>query len=572
MAKWDIKDGFWRMDCAEGEEWNFAYVLPQEEGKPITLVVPTSLQMGWVESPPYFCAATETSRDISTEYIETGVNSLHRHKFEHYVVGASAYTDLPESGHDQHKFSYMVEINVDDFMSLVIPVSKEQLRHVANAIMHGIHDVFPPNNNDDDDPISEKKMKTGEGLYNTKKTLLGFDFDGDAKTMWLESAKREKLLTILKGWIRTGKRGSAGIPFSDFESTIAKIRHAFQSIPAGCGLLSPCNRVLKMRPPNAYLQRNVAVLTAVEGCQTLLRESTKEPTRCRELVSGWPDYIGIVDASGHGVGGVIFGEISHCTPVVFRWEWPADIKNNIVTLSNPSGGLTNSDLEMAGLIMLWLVLEGVCPSLCEKRVTLFSDNSPTVSWVTRLASRKLLVVEHLVQALALRLKTMHACPLTPLHIEGKRNAIADVPSRSFGSNTAWACATNTDLLNLFNSRFPLPQQKSWTVYHPNCDVVMRVISALRMKPFVLDDWRRLPTRGRCVGEIGAPMSNTWEWIRTYNKPHTPSEFDASQDSQPGREQASTDRDDKSKVARSLALSRPLARRSLWPATKTLPRY
>jgi hypothetical protein len=99
--------------------------------------------------------------------------------------------------------------------------------------MHGIHDVFPPNNNDDEDSISEKKMKKGEGLYDTEKTLLGFDFDGDAKTMWLESAKREKLLTILKGWIRTGKRGSAGIPLGDFESTIAKIRHAFESIPAG---------------------------------------------------------------------------------------------------------------------------------------------------------------------------------------------------------------------------------------------------------------------------------------------------------------------------------------------------
>ncbi len=29
MAKWDIKDGFWRMCCENGEEWNFAYVLPQ---------------------------------------------------------------------------------------------------------------------------------------------------------------------------------------------------------------------------------------------------------------------------------------------------------------------------------------------------------------------------------------------------------------------------------------------------------------------------------------------------------------------------------------------------------------
>ena len=33
MAKWDIKDEFWRMDCKEGEEWNFAHVLPQPEGE-----------------------------------------------------------------------------------------------------------------------------------------------------------------------------------------------------------------------------------------------------------------------------------------------------------------------------------------------------------------------------------------------------------------------------------------------------------------------------------------------------------------------------------------------------------
>ncbi len=183
----------------------------------------------------------------------------------------------------------------------------------------------------------------------------------------------------------------------------------------------------------------------------------------------------------------------------------------------------------------------------------------------------MVVAENLVQALALRLKTMHVCPLTPLHIEGKRNAIADVLSRSFGSNPAWTCASDTDLLNLFNTLFLLPQQKSWMVYHPNCVVVTRMISALRMKTFALDDWRQLPIRGRWVGEIGA-MSNTWEWIRTYNKSHTPSESDASQDLWPKQEQDSTDIDNRSKVARSLALSRPLARQSLWPATKTLPRY
>jgi hypothetical protein len=65
MAKWDIKDGSWQMDCREGKEWNFAYVLPQPAGQPVSLVVPTLLQMDWVESPPYFCAATEIARDTA---------------------------------------------------------------------------------------------------------------------------------------------------------------------------------------------------------------------------------------------------------------------------------------------------------------------------------------------------------------------------------------------------------------------------------------------------------------------------------------------------------------------------
>jgi hypothetical protein len=196
-----------------------------------------------------------------------------------------------------------------------------------------------------------------------------------------------------------------------------------------------------------------------------------------------------VDASGHGVGGVVFGELSACTPVVFRWEWPDNIKQDIILLTNPTGRLTNSDLEMAGLVILWLVIEGVCHNLREKQITLFSDNLPSVSWVTWLASKRSLVAEHLIQALVLRLKAMHACPLTPMHIEGKRNRIADVPSRLFGSKPAWTCTDDKELLTLFNTRFPLPQQRSWTIYRPNCAVVMRVISALRMKRFTLDAWR-----------------------------------------------------------------------------------
>jgi len=69
------------MDCREGEEWNFSYVLPQTEGTPTTIVVPTSLQMGWVESPTYFCAATETARDVAFEYTDMPVGVIPAPKF-----------------------------------------------------------------------------------------------------------------------------------------------------------------------------------------------------------------------------------------------------------------------------------------------------------------------------------------------------------------------------------------------------------------------------------------------------------------------------------------------------------
>ncbi len=223
--------------------------------------------------------------------------------------------------------------------------------------------MFPPNVDNSCNPISEKKLTQGERQYSMQKTLLGFDFDGTNKTMWLEAAKQEKLLTLLKGWVQAGTRGTIGIPFKEFESMVAKIRHAFTCIPAGVGLLSLCNRVLRACPAYDFLNHNQRLLTPVEGCHTLLRKLTWEPTKCRELTCGWPDFVGIIDASGQGVGGVIIGELMLCSSTVFWWQWPADVTANIKTFCNPGGKTSNSDLEMAGHLLLWLTMEGVCGNL-----------------------------------------------------------------------------------------------------------------------------------------------------------------------------------------------------------------
>ena len=203
MAKWDIKDGFWQLNCREGGEWNFCYVWPQVPGEPHWLVVPNSLQMGWVESASYFYAATETARDVAVEYIETTIGSLPHHKFEHWAW--SENTNVNHSCKDD-ALRYILEVYVDNFIACTIPTSKEQVKHIARGIMHGIHDVFPPNRDDTKDPISDKKLRKGDGTFNTKKYLLGFDFDGINKTIWLEEDKRAALLTILHQWIRGATR------------------------------------------------------------------------------------------------------------------------------------------------------------------------------------------------------------------------------------------------------------------------------------------------------------------------------------------------------------------------------
>ena len=204
-------------------------------------------------------------------------------------------------------------------------------------------------------------------------------------------------------------------------------------------------------------------------------------------------------------------------------------------------------------------------------IALFSDNSPTVHWVERMASKKSRVAMQLIRALALRLQLNKASPLTPLHISGVHNAMTDIPSRSFGSEPKWFCKTDKDLRTLFDTLFPLPQQASWTVFQPSREICMRVISALRMKVSTTDEWRRLPKRGMHLGPSGSPMSNLWDWTLYYRTHRTTTKSEPSQDSPDGCEQDTMAEAAKLRLQQSIALSQLLARRSLWPQERTQPK-
>jgi hypothetical protein len=58
------------------------------------------------------------------------------------------------------------------------------------------------------------------------------------------------------------------------------------------------------------------------------------------------------------------------------------IQSHLKTADNQKGTISNSNLEIAGLLILWLVIEKVAPALKKKHITQFTNKSPSVSWVT----------------------------------------------------------------------------------------------------------------------------------------------------------------------------------------------
>ena len=567
LAKWDIKDGFWRLMTERGSEFNFAYVLPQEEGKPPKIVIPTPLPMGWTESPPFFCAAAETARDVAQTYAQTEVGTLPAHKFDDYTKTSTEYQALPDNATSNEALLYLIEVFVDDFIGMCVPRSKLELDHVSRAIQHGIHDIFPPDTDDDEDPTSLKKLRKGDGAWALRKDVLGWTFDGDDKTVELEEERVLKLRKDLKDMLR--RRTS--IPLDTFQEVAGKLQHASLGVPGGKGLFTPINKQLGREAKWINLTRNRPLRTALSDWRALLLEANKEPTKALELVHGEPAFIGIVDASKGGVGGVVFGHLEACRPTVFRFEWPAEIQEKVQTQDNPSGTITNSDLEMAGLLMVWLVMEAVAPSLRHKHVALLSDNSPSVSWVTRLASKSSMIAGGLLRALALRLRVNRTSPLTPLHIPGVHNRIGDIPSRSFGYKKEWHFPCDTNFLTFFNSTFPLPNQDSWHIFRLQPKICTRVTSVLLTKHSEAAEWRKLPSLGKSSGGTGKATAGLWEWILTLTREqrNLGSGSGHLQASQQEPEQDIMAGGNKSPWGPSVRRSRPLARRSRWTQAPTL---
>mmetsp|Transcript_15405 Transcript_15405/g.35256 ORF Transcript_15405/g.35256 Transcript_15405/m.35256 type:complete len:556 (-) Transcript_15405:1075-2742(-) len=547
------------MSVEEGAEYNFAYVMPQAEGEPVRIVIPTQLQMGWTESPSYFCAATETARDIAEIYAKA--DKLEPHYLEEYTKLEDDFKHLP-SGGLSGDLAHCFEVFVDDFIGAAIPRTKEDLTHLSRALLHAIHDIFPASPDDpENDPESLKKLKKREGAWAVRKDILGWELQGKDKTVQLDEGKYDKLMTLTKEALRS----KSGMPFNQYEKMLGKMRHASWGVPGSNGLFTPFNRVIAQKPKTVWFRQKSALTIALRDWRSIFKESLKTPTHVRQLVRGEPNIAGIVDASGEGVGGVIFGMTDDVVPTVFRFEWPEEVKRQLQTENNPNGTITNSDLEMAGLVFLWLMIEHVAPKLYHKHIVLLSDNSPSVAWIDKMASKRSVPAGELLRVLARRLCATKACPITPLHIPGRHNRISDIPSRSFGYKREWHFVNDSDFLTFFNSQFPLPHKQLWQMCRPSTKISSRICHSLLMPGSGTHDWRRLPTLATNIGGTGSSSRGLWNWIltSTQERSHTTSESEHSRSLGQPSDKAFTETVNRLLAEQLARQSPPLDRRSPW---------
>ncbi len=292
FCKLDIKDGFWRLVVSARNAWNFCYIIPSlDRTTPIDdldIVIPNCLQMGWCESPPFFCAASETARDVIADLIGT---PLPPHPFESKMLPTD-FNSLPLF--DLHSTLTLIEVFVDDFIGCTDNISQEHLLNVSRAMLHGIHSIFPPNDitgHLGGDPISEKKLEKLEGLWASIKEILGWFIDGANYTITLPPEKTARILATLKS-IKKKKF----IPLKEFQKLAGTLHHASMGIPGGRGLFTVIWMALKTER-NRHIRLTPDLKRVFNDFRWLFLQVVDKPINVAQLVPTLPTSHGYTDAA-----------------------------------------------------------------------------------------------------------------------------------------------------------------------------------------------------------------------------------------------------------------------------------
>ena len=136
---------------------------------------------------------------------------------------------------------------------------------------------------------------------------------------------------------------------------------------------------------------------------------------------------------------------------ITRWrqKFPNQVQKQFISSLNPSGTITNSDLELAGSIAHDAMLAQTIP-LARRSLCSFSDNTPTIAWRNKGSTTTSGPAAYLLQLAALH-QRLYQYQSKLQFIPGERNCMADDCSRL--SNLS-----DKQLIYYFNLTYP--QKKS----------------------------------------------------------------------------------------------------------------
>lgn len=203
---------------------------------------------------------------------------------------------------------------------------------------------------------------------------------------------------------------------------------------------------------------NPALVECLLDWKYILKNMLKSPTDISLLVAEYPHYTAYLDACGLGAGGLLLLGSSNFPPLVWQIEWPKEIKERFAKHE-----ITINDLELAAIVMSWLAFENILIDMSGVRIGLSCDNTSAVSWNQKGSSSSSKVAGRLLRMLYIRLWDRGAGEAMATNIAGSNNLMADAASRAIKEGKFFAA--NENLINYFNSHFPLEQNESWQQFH-----------------------------------------------------------------------------------------------------------
>ena len=93
LSKFDIDNGFYRMFLDADDALKLAAIMPRYDGEEQLIAVPLAQTMGWTNSPPTFCAASETAADLANANLYR--RTVPPHRLEHLASAHDVWEPPP---------------------------------------------------------------------------------------------------------------------------------------------------------------------------------------------------------------------------------------------------------------------------------------------------------------------------------------------------------------------------------------------------------------------------------------------------------------------------------------------